>query len=364
MPPEPLPAPSDDLVRPAVGQRPAGPALELLAAPADPVRPLADSSAAPAASPPGPFPTPIRSVSRGTLWRALAATLMVGVLAGSGAAWIGRTLERTTAEGDRAALADVATAYLAAIAEGRAADANALVPPPTRHAALLSDLVLDDAARITEAEAVVAHLEGDRGWVDVHFRVGRVDVVRTLDAVREEGGWHLTTSLAEPAMPAWWLPGLARLSAAPLHEGTLLYPGVYTTDAFDDGVVGLAPTQLWIDGDPGTVAELVIEPVLRPEIEARLAETARRFVEGCRSSGECAVGAGSLEASAAADVDGFDGDGSVEVVMVVMRSDPPATVEAVRVGVRGDMLSDMDAAMCGLLDPELDTVLEWRRCRS
>lgn len=341
MPPDPVLAPTDAAVRPA---------LDGLADPPAAVPQLL------------PMVPAARSVSRATLRRVIVATLLVGAVAGIGVNSFARSFEVSAADADTAALAAAAEAYLAAIAEGRAADANALVPAHGR-AELLSDEVLGDADRVTEAEALDPHADGDRGWVSVRYVQGYVGVERTLEAVRDASGWRLTTSLAEAVQPAWWLVDIVAISGETVREGALLYPARYTTDAFDDGAATLAPTPVWIDGDPETPTQLEIEVGVRPDVASQLGELAAAFLEACRSSGACDIGPGTLTPSIhGVDVDFFDGVGSVEAVIVVIRQDPPDTVAPVHVGVRIGALSDGGEPQCGLLDGGDHLTPAWGTC--
>lgn len=318
---------------------------------------------APAATPELlPMAPAVRALSRAALRRVIAAALLVGAVAGIGISSFARSLEVSAAEADSAALAAAAGAYLTAIADGRAVDANALVPAYGR-AELLSDQVLGDAERVSQPEVLDPYVDGDRGWVSVRYLQGYVGVERTLEAVRDASDWRLTTSLAEAVEPAWWIVDIIAISGETVREGALLYPGGYTTDAFDDGTVTLAPTPVWIDGDPATQTALEIEPGVRPAVATRLGELAAAFLEACRSSGACDIGPGALTSRVhGVDVAFFDGVGSVEAVVVVIRHDPPATVDPVLVGVRIGVLSDEGEPQCGLLDGGRDSVPDCGSC--
>jgi hypothetical protein len=264
------------------------------AAEAPPLAPEPDALAPP--SPEVVEPDPVEpdvapAGRRRFAWKHLAAT---GVLALA----IGLGVPTALEVADRAASADAvqelrATAleYVGAIAGGDSRRATQLVPvhglvyiaPPE---------VLRSARPIEVPEVEVVHVEGDRGTVEVHYRVYGVDVFRTLQAERDDGAWQLRTSLAE-VVDRRDPEVAARASIAGVRLGgflpVMLYPGVYTIDEVDGPVLVTGGDVFAVDGDPRTpmVPEMSIAVV--PPIAERAIELTTAAVEACRQRSGCLV---------------------------------------------------------------------------
>lgn len=300
-------------------------------------------------------------------WRLLLAATLVGVLLGAGLVSAVQGMERAAGDGDRDRLTEAAMAYLTAIADGRAEEATRLVPPPGLAGAadLLTDQVLDAAGRITEPQAGFAQIEGDEARIEVGFVLGRTDVSRTLEAVREAGGWRVTTSLAERVQNYSYGPGMSTISLAgvPASSGELLlYPALYMTDAHDDGFVSTQSVTFSVDGDARTPTEIAPMVEVVPGVAGRLEPVAMAFALACQLREGCGIPPGELAPTGQVQPY-FGGAEATEASVYLARStDESAELEWHEVRMRGDFGADPAAWECGT--PSLGTgqVEAWEAC--
>jgi hypothetical protein len=229
---------------------------------------------------------------RGRLGRTLlavgAAGMVVGALAQTGVT----AIASATSEAQLAALQAVGMDYLTAIAEGRAADATAMVPPG-RLGEVAPDAVLADAAPIRDYSAsIVGRVDDGAAVVLVKFTVGAVEVDRLLDAQLADGGWRLLTSLAEAPsiyqdhqLAQMVLGGVEIDARSPM----LLYPGAYRPDVIDSGLYRTVGGTFAIDGDPDTRHEVWSGVELDMEAAVTARGLAVATVEACQAAASCEV---------------------------------------------------------------------------
>lgn len=218
--------------------------------------------------------------------------------------------------GDRGAVEAAAAAYLDAIAQGRAAEATALVPVegPTDH---LTDDILGAAARIVEPVLADVELDGDAATIDVSYRAASGVVLRTLDAERTDDGWRITTSIAEAVqVEAERMLG-ARVAVGGIDlaaDGTsLLYPGDYETDRVERALWTLEASRLVVDGDPRTPA-YPLEPQLDVFEGNPLPEAVQRataHLDACAATDACPAADGALTSQSTAEIVELRDDGGV-----------------------------------------------------
>ncbi|RWR24839.1 hypothetical protein D8Y24_04740 [Agrococcus lahaulensis] len=311
-----------------------------------------------------PDPQPVRRP-----WRLLLAATLVGVLLGAGLVSAVQGMERAAGDGDRARLTEAAMAYLTAIADGRAEEATRLVPPPGLAGAadLLTDPVLAAAGRITEPQAGFAQIEGDEARIEVGFVLGRTDVSRTLEAVREAGGWRVTTSLAERVQNYAYGPGTSSVSLAgvPAASGELLlYPALYMTDAHDDGFVSTQSVTFSVDGDARTAVEISPMVQVAPGVAERLEPVAMAFGLACQLREGCGIPPGELVPTHQVQPYLEGADATQASVYLARSTDAGGELEWHEVRMRGDFADGADAGdwECGM--PSLGTgqVEAWEAC--
>lgn len=238
---------------------------------------------------------PPRTASR----RRLIAGAILAALAviGGSMAAITQAVQRGAEEAATEALTAAALVYLGAIAEGRGDAATAMVPVDGP-APLLSDAALAAAARIQEFGVEGVELDGDAATVIVELRAGQRRVERRLDAVRDGGGWRLTTTVAERvALDSAGLGALPQQLGMQVDsdEGTLLYPGTYRTEPFEHGIATVEAATVVVDGDPSTAPRS--DPALWHVPDGVLDEAralALSHAEACQATGACAVAPGGL----------------------------------------------------------------------
>lgn len=226
-----------------------------------------------------------------TPWRLAAAAGVVGLIVGAAIPGGIQWAERAAASADEAGLRAAATDYLQAIADGRGADAAAMVPLPEGTVAM-PDAVLADAERITDVEVRFVQIEATTGSVQATFRLGSIEAEHTLQAERMDGRWFITTSLAEPLMPMWWGPGaFAQISGQPVpDDGTgALFPGLYRFDQTATAMLTMRSEPFAVDGDPATPVESYLDVQLRQEIADAAGERALLAVERCRAQQTCSL---------------------------------------------------------------------------
>ncbi len=231
----------------------------------------------------------------------VGAVLAALAIVGGSTAAIVQGVQRAVDDAATEALTAVAVDYLGAIAEGRGDAATAMVPVdgPAR---LLTDAARAAAARIQECGVEAVELDGDSATVVVDFRSGQRRVERRLDAVRQDGTWRLTTSLAERVVLEESVIGpLPRLLDMEIGRdgGTLLYPGMYRTEAIEHGFVQISPVTLVVDGDPRTTVDFqslgwTVAWSAPTDVLDGAPERALSHATACQSAGSCAVPPGAL----------------------------------------------------------------------
>ncbi|WP_146792773.1 hypothetical protein [Agrococcus baldri] len=252
--------------------------------PAEPTTARPDHTAEPGAS-----DTPARRSGLG--WRHVLIGVVVGAVVGAAIPGGVQLAERTAASADSDGLRAVATAYLTAIADGRAEDATAMAPLPGA-ARGAPDAVLQSAERIADGAVRLVHIDGDAATVEVSYDVGQRDMTRTLEAQRVEGAWHLTSSLTEPAAAQSYgssinpqVAGFAMPATTPVH----LYPGTYGFDELDDPMLRSSAGPFVVDGDPSTPVESYFEPQLAPGLSARAGDIGVALGTRCQADPSCSL---------------------------------------------------------------------------
>lgn len=224
-------------------------------------------------------------------WRQLLIAGVIGAIIGAAIPGGIQLAERGAASADQDALRAAAMDYLTAIAQGRAADASAMVPLPTA-ADEIPDALLQAAEGITEFETRLVRIDGDIGTVDVVFHVGAIEVQHTLGADRVAGDWWLTTSLAESVEPMYW-GGAVEVSiggvALDLGRGLHLYPGLYQLDAIESGVIDFRSERFAVDGDGRSMTEMIVHAEVEERVGTRAMELGRLIVLECQATQECAA---------------------------------------------------------------------------
>lgn len=257
----------------------------------------------------GGFPVPTAADVEGGLHASLA---MLPAVAARSGAWLARTLVAVgiaglllgaviqgglhatagaAAAARSAALEAAAMDYLTAIAEGRASDASALVPPAVR-GQVAPDAVLRDARPIRDLAVTVGHVDGDTGAVVAVYTVGGIAVERVLRAEAEGDGWRITTSLAEaPTIHQEHQLAAVTIAGVELtpNRRTLLYPGVYAQDVTDTGIYRSVGSVLVIDGDPASVTEAWSGLELDMMVAIVAADLALDVVHDCQAEASCGV---------------------------------------------------------------------------
>jgi hypothetical protein len=224
--------------------------------------------------------------------RTLLAVGAVGVVVGAVGQAAVLAVADARADARTAEVESVAMDYLTAIAEGRAADATAMVPPALR-GEVAPDAVLAGAAAIHDYGAtVVGSVEGDAALVLVDYTVGGVDAERLLDVQATDGRWQIVTSLAEPPR-VYQEHGTATavLSGVELQpiQPMLLYPGAYRPDVIDSGLYRTVGSPFVVDGDPATPSDVWsgLEVDMETGVTAR--GLALATVEACQAAGTCGI---------------------------------------------------------------------------
>lgn len=224
----------------------------------------------------------------------------VALLLGAGASAMVQRAAADARAADSDAVARLAAQYLDAIEDGRAADATALVPVEGDEA-LLVDAVLGAAVRISDAVVRRVDVGGDGATVQVAYRAWNGPVRRAIDAQRTPEGWRLTTSLAEPvaleAEPVFGVgPSIAGLPLA-VRGASLLYPGLYLTDAARAAVWTLSPARVAVDGDPSTVTHPVAMQLAGASSPLpAMVDLAALHLAACRDAGACVPAPRGLDA--------------------------------------------------------------------
>lgn len=255
-----------------------------LATPSPPAPEVRESAVGPDAS------VPVRA-SRAFLLKHVAGAALVGLAIGAGMPATLELSERAAAGASIDGLRATALDYLDAIADGDSRLASRMVPIRGLAYAAPPE-VLRSARPIEVPEVEVVHIEGDRGTVEVHYRLYGVDIFRTLQAERIDGEWQLRTSLAEVVDLTELEPGM-RAQIVGVHLGgflpILLYPGVYALDKVEGPVLVSGGNELTVDGDPRTATEAwMTVTVVRP-IGEHATELAATQVDRCWEREGCLV---------------------------------------------------------------------------
>lgn len=239
-------------------------------------------------------PGPARRQLRRFGWRQLLAAGLVGALAGGAIPAGLQALDDSAASARVDSLRSLALEYLTAIATGRAGLATAMAPAdgPGRAA---PDAVLQSAEPITDYSVLLVQVAGEAGAADVRYRVGGVEVFRSLDAELVEGEWRLRTTLAEVADVRFSDPiGRVQVAGVPLDSSTplLLYPGSYTIDAYSGPFFLSGGDRFVVDGDLRTPTVPYVTAGVAPRIRDFATELALDTVADCQMRARCPVGFG------------------------------------------------------------------------
>ncbi|SDR89479.1 hypothetical protein SAMN04489719_1065 [Agrococcus carbonis] len=255
--------------------------------PAQPATERPAHTAEPGASDRLEAPRPVRAG-----WRRLIAAGVIGALLGAALPGALQLVERRAAAADTESLRTVAADYLAAIAEGRAAEATAMVPLPQR-AETATDAVLQSADRIEDAAVRLVHIDGDAGLVEVAFTLLGEEHARSLSAERVFGEWRLTTPLAEPLDIGMFSNAVAAIGGFELPRGGVhLYPARYSFDRQTGPVVQVRGEPFVVDGDPASQTMAYVEAVLVPDVAAAVNTMVAELAEVCQRALDCPVPAG------------------------------------------------------------------------
>lgn len=235
---------------------------------------------------------PIPSRPR-VVWRHVLAAALVGVIAGAAVPAALQAFDRAAAAAEIDGVRSLATDYLTAIAEGRADDATALAPSAAR-TPLAPAPVLAAARPIERTEVRLVHLDGDRGSVEVRYRVGGSDTFGSLDVERRDGRWQLATTLVEP-VSVYSSDDRSTLTIAGMTVESgraLLYPGVYVPESDAGPVLVSRAESFVVDGDPRSPTETYRMSELAPELSELAAAHALAAVAACQRADACEVPAG------------------------------------------------------------------------
>ncbi|SFS07486.1 hypothetical protein SAMN04487783_0966 [Agrococcus baldri] len=227
----------------------------------------------------------------GLSWRHVLIGAVVGAIVGAAIPGGLQLAERAAASADADSLRAAAIEYLTAIAEGRAGDATAMVPLP-RSAGDIPDAVLQSADRIEVPEVLMLHIDGDAGTVQVSYEIGRDEVTRTLDAERADGGWRLTTSLAERVMVQTFSASVrAQIAGFPIPFTTPvhLYPGSYAFDDASDEILRTSSEPFTVDGDEATPTATYFDVQLAPAVAAHAGEVGVAVAAQCQEEPDCSI---------------------------------------------------------------------------
>lgn len=224
-------------------------------------------------------------------WRHLAAAVLIGGILGA-AVPAGLRLAGGAASSDRAeSLEQLAGEYLEAIADGDAFRATELSPLGTG-LVVAADAALGSASRLEPVEAGPAYVDGDRGSVDVRYRVGGAELQRSLRASLTPAGWRLATSLAEaPDTSANEPPTVLRVGGVALRGNAEphLYPGVYRLDVVEGPLFAWGGDAFTIDGDPATVTPVRAARELMPSFAEQLTSIGLDMIAACLERPDCPI---------------------------------------------------------------------------
>ena len=227
-------------------------------------------------------------------WRQLLVASLIGALVGGAFPAALQSLDRSAAAAQVERLRGVALEYLTAIATGRAAAATELVPVHGR-GRVAPDLVLESAEPIVDYSVQLVQVDGAAGSADVRYRVGGIEIFRTLEAEQVDGEWRLETTLAEVADVTFSDPiGRVQVAGVPLDGSTpvLLYPGSYTIDAISGPFFLSGGDEFVVDGDQRTPTVPYVTAGVVPRIRDYATELALDTVADCQMRSRCPVAYG------------------------------------------------------------------------
>lgn len=259
-------------------------------------------------------------------WQHIAAAVLVGGILGASVP-AGFGLTGSASADDRAAsLEALASAYLEAISIGDADRATAMVPLGTG-VAVAGDAALASASRLEPVEAGPARVDGDRGSVDVRYRVGGAELQRTLQAALTPAGWRLATSLAESADTSGNDPGaVLRVGGVELLDRTALrlYPAVYRVDVVEGPLFAWSGEPFTVDGDPATPTAVRAERRLMPSFADHLEALGLAEIDACRAQVDCVIRTGFRFELAAEPfvVQAFDRGRTIDLNVPLVARDP------------------------------------------
>lgn len=259
-------------------------------------------------------------------WRHVAAAALIGgVLGAAGLAGV-RLVGSAGVDDQAASLEALASEYLEAISTGDADRATALAPLGTG-VAVAGDATLASASRLDPVEAGPARVDGDRGSVDVRYRVGGMEVQRTLRAALTPAGWRLASSLAEAADTSRNDPDAAlRVGGVDLPARTTmhLYPAVYRLDLVEGPLFAWSGEPFTIDGDPATPTSVRAVRRPMPAFLEYVEALGLAQIDECRARPDCVIRTGfRFELSADVTVvQTFDRGRTIDLNVPLVARDP------------------------------------------
>lgn len=166
-----------------------------------------------------PIPAPRKPRRRRRGLRILIAALVVAVAAAGGGVWWW-----TNNGGDR--MTAPVAAYLSAVADGRSADALALLAAPPTSTTLLTDQVLAASTKAAPITEVAVTLTGVN-QVTATFKADGKPVTMTIPITQVDGRWKVADGLAEITIPNAW-PVTVNGTPAGASRTLTVFPGTYT----------------------------------------------------------------------------------------------------------------------------------------
>lgn len=248
--------------------------------------------------------------------RALIVAVLFGLLAGSAVPAALQAADRAAADAQVEGLRSSAATYLTALADGDADLATSMVPV----AGVAPAAVLGTAERI-EAQAVgLVTVVDDVARIEVRYELAGSATERVLDAERVDGGWRLTTSLAEPVAVHGDGSSSMTVGGVPLaaHPPVALYPGRYTTDVTSTALLRSGGQQLEVDGDPATPTVLHAGMEPSAELERAALAVADGRIAACRTQPDCLVDADGILTRRGPTIVAVDlASGTIDVVVQI-----------------------------------------------
>lgn len=227
-------------------------------------------------------------------WRHLVAALVLGAAVGAVVALGVRIAGGAAGDDPATRLEAVASDYLEVVATGDADRATEMAPLGAG-AEVAGAGILAAAMPLEPVGVGPARVDGDRGSVDVRYRVGDAELQRTLRASLTPAGWLLATSLAEATDTGGNEPAaVLRVAGIDLPERTdlHLYPGVYRLDVIEGPVFAWGGDVFTIDGDPSTRTTVRADRSLMPAFAQQLQGLGLDVIAACRARADCPIRTG------------------------------------------------------------------------